>query len=313
MFAASKRSSTCVSIGSMGKVVWLAQQRRLAVDQVSSNIRPCCGVVHVPQPPCAGCEAQHAEHGGTLLCACPLDRRGSDMLERLKLENVGPSSAMTLELAPRLNLITGDNGLGKSFLLDIAWWALTRKWPRELNPRLTAGYMARPKDVELPARLGITVKTKTGRSMTYKSEFSSLDEAWPGRPGRPWNPGLVVHAHADGGFSVWDPARNYWNRIGNVDVQERASGLCLFPGGGLVRVGRPRQVDPRVQGTSGRLVQLDPGARRQRGTHVVGRRCLDRRRRAVGSRTDIAAFRGRRSGRAVDQSGHQPGGPQRQR
>ncbi len=50
------------------------------------------------------------------------------MLKHLKLENVGPSSAMELEFGERLNLITGDNGLGKSFLLDIAWWSMTRKW-----------------------------------------------------------------------------------------------------------------------------------------------------------------------------------------
>lgn len=47
------------------------------------------------------------------------------MLEYLRLENVGPAPSM--ELAPRLNLLTGDNGLGKSFLLDCAWWALTQK------------------------------------------------------------------------------------------------------------------------------------------------------------------------------------------
>lgn len=44
---------------------------------------------------------------------------------------------MEMELGTRLNLITGDNGLGKSFLLDVAWWALTRKWPHDLNPALT--------------------------------------------------------------------------------------------------------------------------------------------------------------------------------
>lgn len=47
------------------------------------------------------------------------------MLTYLHLTNVGPASEMKLDLAPRLNLITGDNGLGKSFLLDAAWWALT--------------------------------------------------------------------------------------------------------------------------------------------------------------------------------------------
>ncbi len=40
------------------------------------------------------------------------------MLKHLKLANVGPSSAMELEFGERLNLITGDNGLGESFLLD---------------------------------------------------------------------------------------------------------------------------------------------------------------------------------------------------
>lgn len=38
-----------------------------------------------------------------------------------------------------MTLITGDNGLGKSFLLDVAWWALTRRWPQEVNRRMTSG------------------------------------------------------------------------------------------------------------------------------------------------------------------------------
>ena len=152
------------------------------------------------------------------------------MLERLELENVGPAPAMVLDLAPRLNLITGDNGLGKSFLLDVAWWALTRKWPRDLNPRLASGYAARPTDVGKPAKLRFTVKTTTtGRKTDYESEYSSLDESWPGRPGRPWSPGLVIHAHADGGFSVWDPARNYWRQKGGIDVQDRLPGYVFSP------------------------------------------------------------------------------------
>ena len=51
------------------------------------------------------------------------------MLERLAFENIGPSSSLSLEFAPRLYLLTGDNGLGKTFVLDAAWWALTRTWP----------------------------------------------------------------------------------------------------------------------------------------------------------------------------------------
>ncbi len=40
------------------------------------------------------------------------------------------------ELGERLNVLTGDNGLGKSFVLDVAWWALTGTWvDRAVLPR----------------------------------------------------------------------------------------------------------------------------------------------------------------------------------
>ncbi len=142
------------------------------------------------------------------------------MLELLALQNVGPGPAMTLKLAPRLNLITGDNGLGKSFLLDVAWWALTRKWPQDLNANLTSGYAARPTDVTKKATIKFSLQSKTGQ-VEYESPYVPDEQAWRGKAGRPWNPGLVIYALADGGFAVWDPARNYWRNAGNIDVQER--------------------------------------------------------------------------------------------
>lgn len=151
------------------------------------------------------------------------------MLESLELENVGPAPEMTLDLKPRMNLITGDNGLGKSFLLDVAWWALTRKWPRDLNPRLTSGYPARPTDNSRPAKLRFGLTTDAGNSRSFESRYSIQDQVWTGQPGRPWSPGLVIHAHADGGFSVWDPARNYWRKRGNIDVQDRLPGYVFSP------------------------------------------------------------------------------------
>jgi hypothetical protein len=63
--------------------------------------------------------------------------------------------------------------------------------------------------------------------VSYKSTYASRDAAWLGRSGRPWNPGLVIYAHADGGFSVWDPARNYWLPKGDIDVQERLPGYVF--------------------------------------------------------------------------------------
>ncbi len=43
------------------------------------------------------------------------------MLKELHLRNVGPAEALDVEFAERLNVFTGDNGLGKTFLLDMAW------------------------------------------------------------------------------------------------------------------------------------------------------------------------------------------------
>lgn len=142
------------------------------------------------------------------------------MLESLTLQNVGPAPEMTLELASRLNLITGDNGLGKSFLLDVAWWALTRKWPHDLNANLTSGYAARPTDVTKKASIGFEVESKSGR-VAYESPYVLDEQSWLGKAGRPWNPGLVIYALADGAFAVWDPARNYWKKKGNIDIQDR--------------------------------------------------------------------------------------------
>lgn len=150
------------------------------------------------------------------------------MLHSLHLKNVGPAPEMNLELAPRMNLITGDNGLGKSFLLDVAWWALTRRWPQEINPRLTSGYIARPPDLKKTASIRFRLQSKT-RPVDYESVYKAREQAWTGKAGRPWNPGLVIYAHADGGFSVWDPARNYWKKKGNLDVQDRRPGYVFSP------------------------------------------------------------------------------------
>jgi hypothetical protein len=58
-------------------------------------------------------------------------------LAYLEIVGVGPSRKLSIELSQRVNIITGDNGLGKSFVLDCAWWALSGKW---------AGLPAYPRD-----------------------------------------------------------------------------------------------------------------------------------------------------------------------
>ena len=132
------------------------------------------------------------------------------MIEYLELDNVGPAPRMKIEFAPRVNLITGDNGLGKSFLLDTAWWALTGAWPAEVNRRMTSGLPARPRD---PKKRSTIWSHLRGVDGTFKSGvgYSREEEAWTPRVFERIL-GLVVYAHADGSFSVWDTVRNYPER-----------------------------------------------------------------------------------------------------
>lgn len=149
------------------------------------------------------------------------------MIRHLKMSNVGPAPKMELEFGRRLNLLTGDNGLGKSFLLDIAWWAMTRKWPAEINPKLTAGKKALPaSDGEAKISFSFTGKT---REESYESSFLRKEQTWSGRLGRPANPGLVLYAMSDGSFAVWDPHRNYWITRAGLDVQERVPAYVFSP------------------------------------------------------------------------------------
>ena len=89
------------------------------------------------------------------------------MLKHLKLTNIGPADT-ELEFGKRLNLITGDNGLGKSFLMDIAWWSMTRKWPAESNPKLTSGKKALPR-ADGDATIGFSFTGKSKPCLLYTS------------------------------------------------------------------------------------------------------------------------------------------------
>ncbi|MDO5580592.1 MAG: AAA family ATPase [Planctomycetia bacterium] len=142
------------------------------------------------------------------------------MLKQLETYNIGPAS-MKMDFSERLNIFTGDNGLGKSFLLDVVWYALTHKWPSEVNPNLAGNLVALPSNPSQKAKITFGIKGKTGRLIDYSSEFDRKSQSWKGQAGRPVNPGLVLYALADGSFAVWDPARNYWKKKGNIDIQDR--------------------------------------------------------------------------------------------
>ncbi len=53
------------------------------------------------------------------------------MISHLTLKDVGPARELKFDFEPRLNVLTGDNGLGKTFVLDVLWWVLTTTWAGE--------------------------------------------------------------------------------------------------------------------------------------------------------------------------------------
>ena len=136
------------------------------------------------------------------------------MITRLKLQHIGPAPELEVEeFGSRLNLITGDNGLGKTFLLDACWYALTRTWADG-----NAFYPSPDVSKEPPPAIEYAIVGKMGKEAENRAEYQFRDQTWKRRQARPPMPGLVIYARIDGGFSVWDPARNYWrDDDGEVD------------------------------------------------------------------------------------------------
>lgn len=124
--------------------------------------------------------------------------RASSLLQ-LTLVNVGPAQRFRYEPTSRLNLVTGDNSLGKTFLLECAWWALTGEWiDRVAAPSANASRGSTKIEFELATGTAASVKGKA----TYDWDRHSWKDTR-----RNTHPGLAIYARFDGSFAVWDPER----------------------------------------------------------------------------------------------------------
>lgn len=112
------------------------------------------------------------------------------MLKNLNITNLGPSEELSFDFGSRLNFLTGDNGLGKSFVLDIIWWTLTGAWPGKSRPM-------RPE--EQNAESARILWSENGQTVN-KSSYSSKTQSW--MQGGAHSAGLVIYARMDGGFSI---------------------------------------------------------------------------------------------------------------
>jgi len=124
------------------------------------------------------------------------------VLSYLETSGVGPAPHIKLDLQPRLNLFTGDNGLGKTFVLDVAWFLLTGDWAGRAawpgsgsTEPFVQGEVSR---ADVPASPGAQV---SGR-------YSFSSQCWEQSPsGERRDQGPTIYVRADGGLSIWDLAR----------------------------------------------------------------------------------------------------------
>ena len=121
-------------------------------------------------------------------------------LAAIETRGVGPADSLRLELGKRLTVIAGDNGLGKTFLLDVAWWAATRRW---------AGRPATPfgREAAKASRLSYELRTDAGQR-TCSSRFEPSMQIWVHQQEYPQAPALYVYAGPDGAFSIEDDNRD---------------------------------------------------------------------------------------------------------
>ncbi|MCP4663973.1 MAG: ATP-binding protein [bacterium] len=120
-------------------------------------------------------------------------------LHFLELRGIGPTKHIRYEPGERLNIITGDNSLGKTFLLDCAWWALTGCWVD--RPALPWQHVKKKES-------GISFRLRPSpRAKTFEGLYDWKQHTWGRKPPYGDQPGLVIYARYDGSFAVWDPAR----------------------------------------------------------------------------------------------------------
>lgn len=113
------------------------------------------------------------------------------MLVSIDARNLGALGDVSLLPAERLTLVTGENGLGKTLLLDLAWFAATGG--------SSARGMLTPSAPSEPT----TISYRSKGVAEVEERFDPRVWAWQ-RDTTPVQTSLVIYAHADGAFDVWD-------------------------------------------------------------------------------------------------------------
>ena len=131
----------------------------------------------------------------------PMDNEGT--LSTIRLEEVGPASRMDLEFGNRISLIAGDNGLGKSFLLEVVWWAITGSWVT-----MPAMPLSRTNSAKSRPKITYEFQSDINKASKVRSYFEWKNNSWITSKNAPTIAAVCIYARVDGSFAVSDEIRS---------------------------------------------------------------------------------------------------------
>lgn len=132
-------------------------------------------------------------------------------VKEIEFREVGPAGQLVYQPNKRLNLVTGDNSLGKTFLLDSVWWAITGHWiDYPAAPRINVRR-------SLPA-IKVTYDA-SGRNPARTARYRWKRQAWETFRKLDSVVALSIYARHDGSFVVWDAISGI-NREGGAATTE---------------------------------------------------------------------------------------------
>ena len=128
-------------------------------------------------------------------------------VKQLEFREVGPARLLKYEPSQRLNLLTGDNSLGKTFLLDGIWWTITRNWIE---------YPAAPRtNVERSVPAIQVIFDASIRSIRRRSVYNWDRQTWQTSGKADPVGALAIYARHDGSFLVWDSVSSISDESGS--------------------------------------------------------------------------------------------------
>ncbi len=123
------------------------------------------------------------------------------ILDYLEINNVGSIKHITIDFAQRINILAGDNGLGKTLIQEFCWWALTQKWSESpITPRLDGTSTKSLIKYKI-------VGNKKELSPFQEATFNWRKSDWENKNNQNISPSLALYCRVDGSIATWDTTR----------------------------------------------------------------------------------------------------------